>query len=290
MLVVTFVVAVAAFGIAMLARPALDWARHAPHTIEQVAHQLRDFSRPLADASKATERITHLTESTAGGGDKPVRVVDSSTPDAAFQLLSAMPVVLASVGVTLLLVFVFLLHGDAVLRKLVEFAPDGHAKRGGVLGTRDAQPELSAYVVTIAMINAGLGIATAIALFLLDIPDALLWGGVAALFNFAPYIGPLLTSIALAVVGIGATHTIWVGLAAPAAFLGLHLIESFVITPMIAGRRLALDPIVIFLSLLVLGWIWGIAGLLIAVPLLTCFKIIASRVPAWAPLAKLLGA
>jgi predicted PurR-regulated permease PerM len=287
------VVATVAFGgliVGALARPALDWATQAPKAIEHVAHQLQDLSRPIANARKATEKITQLTDSTSGSAQKPLRVVDSSAPDTVLQMLAAAPGVIASIVVTLLLVFVFLLHGDAVLRKLVEFAPDWHAKRGVVVATRDAQRELSSYVLTISLINASLGATTAAALWWLDVPDALLWGGVAALFNFAPYIGPLLTTLALTVVGIGSAHTLLLGLAPPGAFLLLHLIESFVVTPLLAGRRLALDPIMIFLSLLLFGWMWGIAGLLIAVPLLTCFKIVALRTPAWAPLAKLLGA
>lgn len=287
--VVAIAVALLALVVVLLARPALDWVAHAPKAIEQFAHQLREFARPIADASKATEKITHMSQS-AGTEAQPVRVVDSAEPDTLFHVLSAAPGVIASLIATLVLVFVFLLHGDAVLRKLVEFAPGWHAKRGVVVATRDAQRELSAYVLTISMMNAALGMATAIALWWLEVPDPLLWGGFAAVLNFAPYIGPIVTTLALTVVGVGSARTPWLGMAAPGTFVALHFIESFIVTPLLAGRRLALDPIMIFLSLLLLGWMWGIAGLLIAVPLLTCFKIVASRVPGWAPLAKLLGA
>jgi predicted PurR-regulated permease PerM len=290
LLVVASAVTVCTLMLGALARPAMDWAQHAPKAIEQVARQLHEFSRPIADASKATEQITHLAQSAAGDGRQPLRVVDSNAPDAVFQVLAAAPFVIASVVVTVLLVFVFLLHGDAVLRKLVELAPDWHSKRGVVVATRDAQRELSAYVLTISLINAGLGAATAAALWLLHVPDALLWGGVAALLNYAPYIGPILTTLALTVVGIGSAHTVLLGLLPPGIFLSLHFLESFLVTPTLAGRRLALDPIMIFLGLLMFGWMWGIAGLLIAVPLLTCFKLVASRVPAWAAATKLLSA
>jgi predicted PurR-regulated permease PerM len=282
--------AIAAGGVLLnaLAKPAVDWIAHAPKAIEQFAHQVQQLWRPIADASKkATEQIAQMTQSAPAPA--PVRVVDTSTPDTLVQMLSAAPGIIMEILVTLLLTFVFLQHGDAVLRKLVELAPDWHAKRGVVVATRDAQRDLSVYVFTISVINAVLGIATATALWALGIPDAVLWGGVAAAFNFAPYIGPMLTVAALSVVGITNAHSLLLGLAPPAAFLALHFIESFVVTPFLAGRRLALDPIMIFLSLLLFGWMWGIAGLLIAVPLLTCLKIIASRVPAWAALAKLLG-
>ena len=270
-----------------LSRPAIEWFSHAPRVVEQLAHQLHDLSRPLADASKATEQLTHMAPPPGG---QTIRVVDGSAPDTLFQALAATPAIIASIAVTLLLSFVFLLHGDAVLRKSVELAPDWNAKRNVVVATRDAQRELSAYVLTISLINAALGLATAAALWWLGIPDALLWGGMAALFNFAPYVGPLLAVVALSVVGLTTEHALLPGLVPPALFLALHIIESFVVTPILAGRRLALDPIMIFVSLLLFGWMWGIAGLLIAVPLLTCFKIIASRVPGWETVEKLLSA
>ncbi len=288
LLVLALAIAAGGFLLNALAKPAFDWVGHAPKAIEQFAHQVQQLWRPIADASKkATEQIAQMTQSAPNPA--PVRVVDTS-PDTLVQVLSAAPGIIMQILVTLLLTFVFLQHGDAVLRKLVELAPDWHAKRGVVVATRDAQRDLSVYVFTISLINAVLGVATATALWALGIPDAVLWGGVAAALNFAPYIGPMLTVGALGVVGITNAHSLLLGLAPPAAFLALHFIESFVVTPFLAGRRLALDPIMIFLSLLLFGWMWGIAGLLIAVPLLTCLKIIASRVPAWAALAKLLSA
>ena len=288
LVVLAVAIACGGFAINALARPAVDWFADAPKVIEKLAHQMHELWRPIADASKATERITHMSQAPAG--TQTVRVVDGSAPDALFQVLAAAPGVISSVAVTLLLVFVFLLHGEAMLRKTVELAPDWHAKRGVVIATRDAQRELSAYVVTISAINVALGATTAIVLWLLGIPDPMLWGGLVALLNFAPYVGPLATVVALTVVGLTTAKSAAFGLAAPAVFLGLHLTESFLVTPILAGRRLALDPIMIVLGLLLFGWMWGIAGLLIAVPLLTCVKIIASRVPGWAALEKLLSA
>jgi predicted PurR-regulated permease PerM len=279
-----------AFGallVSALVAPARQWASHAPQAIDQISRHLHEIWRPIANASKATEQITNLTQTTANA--QVVHVVDGSVPSTLSQLLTATPGVFMSIITTLLLVFVFLLHADAILRKLVELAPHWHAKREVVVATRDAQRELSAYMLTISLINACLGLATAGALWGLGIPDPLLWGGIAALFNFAPYIGPLLVVIALTLVGMSQANSLLFAFAPPAAFLLLHLIEGYLLTPLLAGRRLALDPIMIFLSLMLLGWMWGVAGLLIAVPLLTCVKIVALRVPEWAVLAKLLG-
>ena len=206
-----------------------------------------------------------------------MRVVDSAQGMFA-QALSAAPAILAGIIITILLTFLFLLHGDDLLRKFVTLAPHLRAKRDLVEATRHAQSELSMYVITITLINAALGLATAGALWLLHVHDPLLWGGIAAILNYAPFIGPLITAVALTVVGFAEFPTPALAFAPPAAFLGLHLLEGQLITPHLVGRRLALDPVMVFLAMLVFGWMWGVAGLLLAVPLLTCAKIIAERI------------
>jgi predicted PurR-regulated permease PerM len=287
LLVLLSAIGIGGLLLSVLITPAREWATHTPQAIDQISRHLHELWRPIANASKATEQLANLTQMTPD--TQTVRFVETSSSGTLSQLLTATPSVFMSIVTSLLLVFVFLVHGDAVLRKLVELAPHWHAKREVVIATRDAQRELSAYMLTISLINAGLGLATAAALWCMGIPDPLLWGGIAALFNFAPYIGPLLTVIALTLAGMSQAHVLLFGFGAPAAFLLLHLVESLILTPILAGRRLALDPIMIFLSLMLLGWMWGVPGLLIAVPLLTCVKIVVSRIPEWSVMAKLLG-
>jgi predicted PurR-regulated permease PerM len=267
---------IAIVGAAMiaLASPARTWMQRMPHALERIETVARDLRRPFQVATEATRELGKLAR---GDDSSPVRVVDTS-PSPLAQVLSAAPAALAGVIVTILLTFLFLLHGDDLLRKFVTLAPHLRAKRDVVEATRHAQTELSTYVLTITLINAGLGLATAGALYLLHVPDPLLWGGIAAILNYAPFIGPLVTAVALLVAGFGEAATPAAAFAPPAAFLGLHLLEGQLITPHLVGHRLALDPVMVFLAMLMLGWMWGVAGLLLAVPLLTCAKIIAERV------------
>lgn len=281
------VLAVTLVGVvfASLAPPAREWAARAPRAMAHLESSLRDLRRPLQAASKATEELGKL----AGmGSGRNTQVIDT-TPSMATQMVSAAPGLIAEFVVTIVLAFVFLLHGDGLLRKFVTLAPHLRAKRDLVAATRQAQHELSLYMITITLINAGLGLATAAALYLLGVPDPLLWGGIAALLNYAPFIGPLVTALLLAFAGFAEFASPLQALAAPAAFLGLHLVEGQIITPHLVGHRLALDPVVVLLALVVLGWAWGAAGLLIAVPLLSCAKIIAGRMPEAQPLAILLS-
>ena len=256
-----------------LAAPARMWIARMPRALEHLQSTLRDLRRPLQAASEATRELGKLANI---GGSEPMQVVDSSSSLLA-QLASAAPTLLAGALVVVILTFLFLLHGDALLRKFVTLAPHLRAKRDLVHATRQAQHELSLYMITITVINLALGLATAAALKLLHVPDPLLWGGLAALMNYAPFIGPLLMVGVLAVAGFAESAAPLQALAAPAAFLGLHLIEGQLVTPHLVGRRLALDPVMVFLALVVLGWVWGVAGLLLAVPLMSCAKIIAER-------------
>ncbi|MEO5623113.1 MAG: AI-2E family transporter [Dokdonella sp.] len=286
LLAVIFTVAMVGAVIVVLATPAREWIARMPQAVAHFQTSLRDLRKPFQVATEATRELGKLAH--PDGGQTTVRVVDAS-PDLLAQILGAAPLALTGFIITVFLTFLFLMHGDALLRKFVTMAPHLRAKRDLVTATRQAQHELSIYMITITLINAGLGLATALALYALKIPDPLLWGGVAAVMNFAPFIGPLLTALALVVVGFSEFTAPLSALAAPAMFLGLHLIEGQLVTPHLVGRRLSLDPVMVFLALVALGWIWGVAGLLLAVPLMSCAKIIAERAPGGSILATLLS-
>jgi len=285
LLMILLAIAIVGGAIAALASPARTWMQRMPQALVRIETVARDLRRPFQVATEASRELGKITQL---DGSNPVRVVDTG-PSPFASALSAAPAVLAGIVITIVLTFLFLLHGDELLRKFVTLAPHLRAKRDVVEATRTAQSEISMYVITVTLINAGLGLATAAALWLLGVNDPLLWGGVAALLNYAPFIGPMATSIALLVVGFGEAATPALALAPPAAFLGLHLLEGQILTPHLVGRRLALDPVMVFIAMLVLGWMWGVAGFLLAVPLLTCAKIIAERIEGGEVFATLLS-
>ena len=274
LLLVLLAIAVIGGAITALASPARAWIGRMPTALVHIQTVVKDLRRPFQMATEATRELGKITQMDESA---PVRVVDTG-PSPFAAALTAAPAVIGGIVITIVLTFLFLLHGDELLRKFVTLAPHLRAKRDLVEATRTAQSEISMYVITVTLINAGLGLATAAALWLLDVHDPLLWGGIAALLNYAPFIGPMATAVALAVVGFSEAATPALALAPPAAFLGLHLLEGQLLTPHLVGRRLALDPVMVFIAMLVLGWMWGVAGFLLAVPLLTCAKIIAERV------------
>ena len=126
----------------------------------------------------------------------------------------------------------------------------------------------SAYVITIATINLCLGLAVAVALWLIGMPSPLMWGGIVALLNFVPYFGPMLAAVLLALGGLMVFDDVWVALLPAALQVGFHLVEANVVTPMLLGRRLTMNPLLILVSLTFWGWVWGTPGALLGVPLL----------------------
>lgn len=261
-------------GISMLTQPALTWLHAAPSQIHSFIPKLRHFTRPLEAASRATQTLVngHPSLSAQSPGDVAISVWD---------VLANAPKVLAAVLTVLLLVYFFLVYGDLILRRLVEIAPSFGYKRHAVSIVRGIQTEVSRYILTTVVINATLGLTTAGMLYLLHVPDPLLWGTVATFANFIPYVGAIVTTTTLLFVGLIHFEVLADALLPALCFACITAVEGNLITPWILGRRMRVSPIAILIWLLIWGWLWGVPGALLAVPMLTSAKLIAERVRGW---------
>jgi predicted PurR-regulated permease PerM len=145
-------------------------------------------------------------------------------------------------------------------------------------------------VLTISLINTAVGLALAGALLWLGVPlpESLLWGTMAAVLNFAPYVGPLIGMVTMLLMGFVAFDEAWRALLPAGLYLVLHTIEGQIVTPIVLGRRMRLSPLVLILALMIFGWLWGIAGLLLAVPMLVCVKLVLARIDGLEKWSKLL--
>jgi predicted PurR-regulated permease PerM len=175
------------------------------------------------------------------------------------------------------------------LRKLIKVLPSFEDKKRAVEIARQIETEISTYLVTITLINVALGLAVWGALALIGVPTPLLWGVLATFANYIPLLGPLTMISVLTMVGLLTFPDLPHALMPPGAFLGLHFLESYLLTPMILGRRLTLNPVVIFLGLIFWGWLWGIAGALLAVPIMMVLKIFCEHSEPLAPIGEFLG-
>jgi len=187
------------------------------------------------------------------------------------------------------LLYFLLAAGDLFLRKLIKVLPSLSDKKRAVEIARQIESDISAYLTTVTAINVVLGLAVWGIMALIGIPNPLLWGVLAMVTNYIPYLGAVVMLAILAMVGFLTFDDVGQALLAPGAFVGLNILESYILTPVVLGRRLTLNPVVIVLGLTFWGWLWGIAGALLAVPIMVVFKIFCDHSEPLAPIGEFLG-
>jgi predicted PurR-regulated permease PerM len=274
------------FGVYALADPAANWIERAPETMRDLERRLRKVKASMLEAQQAAEKVEAITR--VEGSERPPEVTVEQPSLAARMVTTTQAALLHAVEVMVLLYFL-LAFGASFLRRLVKIPPRLRAKIHIVKMTLEIDREISHYLLTIACINAGLGTATTVTMWALGMPNPVLWGVLAAVLNFVPYLGSACTLVILTVVAILTFETFGQAALVPVAFLVLATLEGQLINPIIVGRRMSLSPPAIVIALMVGAWIWGVVGLLIAVPVLVIVKIYCAHSEDLAPFGELLG-
>lgn len=273
-----------------LVEPAGDWLDKAPQGLRKIELKLRHVSGQVHDVTKATDQVQTMTQDMAGSGNSKTQEVTVKTPTLAEGIVTAAREFAVSAVSTLVLLF-FLLSSDGLfLRKIVSVTPLLADKQRAIDITRQIESEVSNYLFTVTTINAVLGGVVAIAMYLLGVPNPALWGAMTGLLNFVPYLGDVASVGVLTIVGLLTFDDLWRGLEPPAIFCLLTAIEGYLVTPHVLGRRLSLNPVVIVFSVLFWGWLWGLLGVLLAVPMLVVVKTFCDRVEPLQSFGELLSA
>jgi predicted PurR-regulated permease PerM len=176
-----------------------------------------------------------------------------------------------------------------LLRKLLYLIPTRTEKKRALQIARTVRAEMTRYLATTTCINAGLGIAVGLATYLLGMPSPVLWGVMVALLNFVPYLGPLVNTGVLTIAALMSLEDVGRALAVPAIVYALDSLEGHFLTPIITGQTLDLNPVVILLGLLFSGWLWGVVGALIAIPMLVTLRILCDHIAPLAPISEFLS-
>ncbi len=285
-ILLSLLVAILGCGISRLAEPASDWAARVPDAFREAEYKLQVFKKPMQEVTKATEL---LSKATALDGTKKVQQVEVRNDAWPMKFFSMTGELIIGTATTLILLYFLLSSGDLFLQKLVKVLPRWPDKRRAVEIVRQIEGQLFQYLFTVTCINLGLGTAIGIAMYLLGMPNPILWGAMAAILTFIPYLGHVFGIVVVMLVAaltfdeVG--HMFLVG----GVYWALAIIEGSFATPMILGRRLAINPVVLLLGLMVWGWIWGIGGALLAVPLLVAFKIFCDHVEPLSPVGDFIG-
>ena len=265
-----------------LVAPASDWFQKAPQELRQIAPKLKSITKQVDAANKAAQSLVTAAGTAPSKKEREAALAqDKPKPPNLWTLIRAAPRMLALFGAVILLAYFFVVYGVGLQRNFIAMLPDRQRKRLTADLLHALEMETSRYVLTITIINAVLALLLTAMLWALGLGlgDALLWGAIGGLLNYAPYVGPTVGVITFGLVGVVAFDSPMKMLAPPAIYLGMQMLESEVITPLIIGKRWSISPLVILLWLLFCAWLWGIAGVLLAMPVLVCFKIVAERVP-----------
>ncbi|AKC87065.1 AI-2E family transporter [Pseudoxanthomonas suwonensis] len=259
-----------------LVEPAAAWAEQAPREARKLGRQLQELTRPMHEANRLAE---DMARAAAGDGNRKVEVVRTRVDDP-YAALVRTPRLAVAVLAVALLTFFFMVYGENLQRNAIALLPGRAQKKFTVEILQSIEREVSRYVLTISVINAVVGLAYAGILVLLRFPvqEALLWGTAVMLLNYAPYVGPLIGMCLMLLVGFVGFDDTWHALLPAALYLLLHTIEGQLVTPIVLGRRMALSPLVLILALMLFGWLWGMIGLLLAVPLLVCVKLVLGQI------------
>ena len=252
-----------------LAEPVSRIIADAPAIADRIEQRFAYLRGPLSKIMNVTEQVEEMTRN----GDAPVEKVVIAQPGIASWAADTISGLTTTLGATLVLLVFLLASGDLFLYKLVRAVPTLTDKKRSLRIVHDVESEVSHYLRTITLINIGFGLCVGGALAALGIPNAILWGVAAAALNFIPYVGAMIGTAAILIAGLITFPTIGMALLPPAAYLIFHVIESAFVTPLVLGRRLELNAVAIFISLAFWGWMWGIVGALIAVPLLVVIKV-----------------
>jgi predicted PurR-regulated permease PerM len=286
-LVMLTIVGTVGSAVVAISGPAAEWLERAPRTLMQAERKIRQLAKPLEQLQATAKKV----EEVAQGATQARRTTTTAqvAPGGLFQKLSGNTLAFAGAMMTVLFLSFFLLATAPRFKEKFEdiLPPDDSAQVLDAIG--EMQQQMSRYLTVTVSINVGVGLATWGIMHLLEMPNPGLWGVVAGVLNFIPYLGAIITIGVILLAGLVSFDETSRAFLAAGGFFLLNLIEANLITPTLLGRRLPLNPVAIFGGLLFWGWLWGVTGAILAVPLMACLKVMADRIEPLKPVGEMLG-
>ena len=269
--------------------PVTEWVERAPRIMSNISAEFQRVKKPVDKVTQATEQVSKMAQvGTPDQGKKPAEV-ELRRPGVTDGLFSKTRDAILELVVFLVMLYFLLSSGDLFLRKLIHVLPRFEDKKRAVTIMRQIEDHISKYLLTVAMINACLGVAGGLAFWALGMPNPALWGGLAFLLNFIPYVGALAEIVIVGLVAAATFPHFSHALLVPACYLGIATVEANFFTPYVMGKRMTLNPVVIFVAVTFGGFLWGILGVFLAVPALVMLKIFCDHIGPLAPIGEFLG-
>jgi len=271
-----------------LTGPAQRWAMTAPQAFARAQGRLRTIIRPVQQVTTNVQRAADAVGANQSEKKSPAVVVQTG-PSVSSRLFGTTQRIAAGLLEIFILLYFLLAGGDLFLQKLIKVLPHFNDKVKAVEIARATEAAVSAYLSTALLVNVVEGAVVAGVLWLLGMPNVLLWGAIVACFEFVPYLGAFAAVVVLTVAGLTTYDEVGRALLVPGSFLAINLLQANLVTPMLLGHRLTLNPVAIFIGLAFFFWIWGVPGAFLAVPLLATFKIFCDHIASLAAIGEFLG-
>lgn len=270
----------------LVSGPVSGWISDAPQFQAQLSEKLKGLTSSVEVMKQASDQVDQIASGTA---DPAVQKVAVQSPGLLTIAVGNLVSILASTLVTLVLALFLLASGDLFYVKLIDAFPRFGDKKRALRIVYGIERSVSRYVLLVTAINAVLGVAIGTGMWLIGMPQPIEWALLAFFLNFLPYIGPLFGTGLAAAVAVVSFDNLGYAALAPALYLAAASIEGQLITPVVLGRKLELNTVSVFVTVVFWGWLWGIAGGLMAVPFLVCLKVMCDNVPSLRTLSSFLG-
>ena len=284
-LVLLALITVVGIGLYSLSFPAAAWAARGPESLHRIEARLRPIAVRVQRLTRTAEEMQRITDATAGATPR----VEIKEPGFGAVVVGGMQSFLADAVVVLTLAYFLLAEGDDLMHKIVRALPRLKDRQRAVVIAREMETQISGYLFFTTLMNVVFGAFIAGVMWLLGMPNPVLWGFVAGVTKFIPYLGGLLCAVVLALASILTFPDLGWALLVPGVFLVIDTVHGNVLVPLLLGRRFTLDPAVLFVGLFFWWYVWGAAGALLAVPMMSALRIFCEHVEGLQRFGRILG-
>ena len=283
-LLIVVLLGVIGLGVYQLTPAASAWVARAPESLATLQRRIQPLRKPVEQVTKAAEQVEQATDM-----DKKTPQVEIKGPSLTQQVFGGTTAMLSYSIVVIFLTYFLLASGELFLQKLVAVLPNLKDKKTAVRIVRETETQVSTYLVVTTIINIGVGVVTGVALALLGMPNPVLWGVLAGVLNFVPYVGGLVNTVILALAAFLAFEDVGRALLVPIVFTVINILEGNLITPWVLGRRMRLNTVAVFVGLVFWWYVWGVPGAILAVPIMATIKIACDHIDSLRPVGEFLA-
>lgn len=273
----------------LLYQPLQAWISRAPESVGKLKENFSGVSAPLTMIDRAENQLGQVSEEVGDSESEiQVSIEKPGVIDRAY-LINTTGHVIAVVVAIAVLTFFMLSSGDALLNRVLNVIPHSSLRREVLSTIGDIQDNVGSYLVQITCINCGMGLVMTGVMWMLGMPTPALWGTMAALMNYVPYLGPIGGTLIVLFAATSVFSSLGHALLIASSFYLVTAIEGQFVTPAILGKTLKVGSLVVLLAVAFWGFLWGIPGVLLAVPLLIVLRQVFTSFDATFPLAVVLG-